>query len=334
MTAVRRYLMILAALAVLVALVGCSREITRVENNDPGPSSCFACHDDNDPFIVSMEYAWSNSVHASGRVVARATRSSCAACHSTEGFIQVANGEEVTGIDNPTVIHCFGCHAPHSTSDFGLRKDDVTPLQDGTSYDMGPANLCVNCHQARRNVNDYVFDGVEMSEHFGPHYGTQTDMLWASNGYEFDGYEYGDKPFHRTMIERGCVGCHYDASNTYAVGGHSFNMVAIDDEEGEEILNLGACSGCHDIDDYDYNDVQTEIAALEDQLRGLLFDAGLVDDTGHATDGLVVTADEGGAVFNYLFVHYDRSHGVHNSDYARDLLQSSIDFLESVPVGK
>jgi hypothetical protein len=329
MTAVRNYLMILIAIVAIVALFGCSREITRVEQVDPGPSSCFECHSDQDPFLVAMEFAWANSWHASGRVVARSSRSSCAPCHSTEGFIQVANGEEVEGVDNPTVIHCFACHQPHSEGNFGLRKDDQIAVMDGTSYDIGSGNLCVNCHQARRDVGDYVFDGVEFSTHWGPHHGPQGDMLFGANGYEYEGYEYGETPWHRTQTDDGCVDCHYDYANTYAVGGHSFNM-AVMDEEGEEVLNLGACVDCHgdDVEDFDLNMVQTDVEALLVQLGGLLETAGMVDADHHPVDGFVASADSAGALWNFLLVEEDRSHGVHNPRWAKSLLESSIDFME------
>jgi hypothetical protein len=334
MTDARKYIMIVVAVVAILALAGCSREITTVQQVTPSASSCFDCHSDQDPFLVSINFAWSNSWHASGRVVARSTSASCAPCHSTEGFIQVAAGEEVVGVDNPTVIHCFACHQPHSEGDFGLRKDDPTAIQDGTVYDIGAGNLCVNCHQGRRNVNDYVFDGVTLSRYFGPHHGPQSDMLFGSNGYEYAGYTYTEKPFHRSLTEDGCVDCHLKYSNTYAVGGHSFNMRSQDEEEGDEILNLGSCTGCHgELDDFNYNMIQTEVDSMATLLNGLLQTAGLMDATGHAQGGVTTSADSAGAVYNYLVVHEDRSLGVHNSDYAKSLLDSAIKFIngELVP---
>jgi len=162
-------------------------------------------------------------------------------------------------------------------------------------------------------------------------------LLYGSNGYEYDGYTYGDKPFHRSMTENGCVDCHYKFSNTYAVGGHSFNMKFTDEEEGDEILNMKACTDCHDgLEDYDYNNVQTDVKAMAGQLEAMLIAAGLMDDSGHAMNGVTTSADSAGAVYNYLMVHEDRSEGVHNSSYAKSLLDSSIQFLQGgiVPVGK
>ena len=58
-----------------------------------------------------------------------------------------AEGMTVTGHDNPSPIHCFACHAPHSNSDFRLRWTSVATLQNGESFDLGDGNLCVACHQ-------------------------------------------------------------------------------------------------------------------------------------------------------------------------------------------
>jgi Zn-finger protein len=328
-------MMILVAVVATLALAGCSREITTVTQELPSASSCFDCHSDEDTYLVAANFAWSNSWHASGRVVARSSSGGCAGCHSTEGLIAVAAGESPVGVDDPTVIHCFGCHAPHSNGDFRLRITEPVPLQDGASFDIGSGNLCSQCHQSRRDVNSYVSGEVKLSEHWGPHHGPQSDMLFGSNGYEYDGYDYGDMIYHRTMTDDGCVDCHFKYSNTYAVGGHSFNM-RFEDAEGEEILNAKACRLCHGVlKDYDVNMVQTEVDSMMTVLHDLLETAGMVDDGGHPIEDFVASADSAGALWNFLIVEEDRSMGVHNSDYAKSLLDSGIKFLNGeLPQGK
>lgn len=327
MSDARKIMMILVALAAILAVAGCSREITTVQNVVPAASNCFDCHSDQDTYIVAAGFAWENSLHASGRVVGRSTRSSCVGCHSTEGLIAVAAGETPVGVDDPTVIHCYGCHAPHTNSNFDLRITEPVAMQDGTTFDLGAGNLCSQCHQSRRDVNTYVEDPTELSEHWGPHHGPQSDMLLATNGYEYTGYTYGDKDWHRSQTDDGCVDCHFKFSNTYAVGGHSFNMRAMDDE-GEEVLNMDACTFCHKgLKDYNYNMVQTDVDSMVTELHGLLETAGMVDAGGHPVDGFVASADSAGALWNFLMVEEDRSLGVHNSDYTKGLLDSAIKFL-------
>jgi hypothetical protein len=332
MTAVRKNLMILTGLTTILALAGCSRDITYNEVVEYGPSSCFDCHSDQSTFLVAAEAQWANSRHGMGEVVFEGESAGCARCHCSEGFIDYVAGNEVTGYENPTMIHCFTCHSPHSDGDFGLRTDAPVTFANEVEGDIGSGNLCLNCHQSRRDVRSYVVEGVSVNSRFGPHYGPQGDMLFATGGFEFEGYTYGDMDFHRnqTVNEDGCLGCHFKKSEGFTLGGHSFNMEG--DVEGESMLHYDACIECHavleDQEDFDYNGVQTEVAALLDELQTLLFAAGFVDEDGVLTSG-TRALNEAGAIYNFRMVREDRSMGVHNSDYAKDLLQSAIDYLES-----
>jgi hypothetical protein len=327
MKAARTTSLIFALLVLLLICGACTREVTYVENTNPGPMECMACHgDDNSAGLLQASAQWVNSRHASGANTDR-NYSSCSGCHTSEGFLdKITTGELAPSYNNPTAIHCFTCHAPHTNGNLELRLTDPQTLQDGTSEDIGPGNLCVSCHQSRRDVNTYVTDSVELSERWGPHHGPQGDMLFGSNGYEFDGWTYGDSQGHRTINARGCVGCHFDGTQNYVVGGHAFNMRGTVDTE--EILNTGVCAACHgDTDDFDIGDVQTNTEALVDQLRTLLFNAGLIDAEDHPVDGALPTQDQAGAVWNFLVVHEDRSHGVHNPAYITDMLESAIDAM-------
>ncbi|HEU4364842.1 MAG TPA: hypothetical protein VFT13_05190, partial [Candidatus Krumholzibacteria bacterium] len=125
------------------------------------------------------------------------------------------------------------------------------------------------------------------------------------------------------------VDCHMKFTRNSKVGGHSWNM-RWTDEEGE-ILNTAACVPCHGAtSDFDIDGIQTDISALEDSLKTLLVGRGFILDNGNRVPG-TRTADEAGAIWNWLMVHYDRSAGVHNPAYLRGLLQSSIDFLNAPP---
>ncbi len=321
-----------------MVMTACERtKITRIVEEAPvgGESNCFECHSDAATFIVAAEQQWMNSVHASSLNIDRGASASCAGCHISEGFVQRASGLEVTGEDNATPIHCFTCHAPHTEGDFSLRWTEPVTLQNGVTADIGAGNLCAQCHQARRDVNSYVGTiGTETvsitSTHWGPHHGNQADMFIGSNGYEYAGYTYRGAS-HLSAATNGCVNCHFDATSNSVVGGHSFNMAyTLRDEggAGSEILNTAACEACHsDVDDFDINDMQTNVNALIAELEELLEDAGLWTN-GHPNAGVTTSVDSAGAVWNLLMAEEDRSHGVHNAKYTVDLLQSSIDFMK------
>jgi hypothetical protein len=329
MTAPKLLVMITVGVLLVAALSACDREITRVEQVAQ-PADCFNCHSDQNTFLVAAERQYENSVHASGAHVGRAESSSCSGCHSSNGFLDRVNGDSPQGYDNPTAIHCFTCHAPHTDRNFMLRITEPQELQNGDSFDAGAANICIACHQSRRNVDTYVSGEVELSGHWGPHHGPQGDMFLASNGYEYEDYEYEIRPMHRGATEDGCLDCHFESTENYVLGGHSFNMEAM--LGGEEVLNVAACDRCHgELADFDYEDTQTDVDALSEQLLGLLVDAGLMVDSEEGfepPEDVTVSADSAGAVWNYLLVTEDRSHGVHNADYAKQLLESAIQYLE------
>jgi hypothetical protein len=309
------------------SLAACDREITRVEQVG-GAEGCFDCHNDQNTFLVAAESQWANSIHASGLRLMEGGNAGCAECHSSEGFLQKVNGETVTASDNPTVIHCFTCHSPHTSGNFGLRWTQNATLLNGVSFDLSGGNLCVKCHHSRRDVKVYVgAKGTDRtninSTHWGPHYSNQGDMLIGSNGYQYSGYTYAITK-HRSATKDGCLDCHFRVTSNNVIGGHSFNMVGL--VEGEEAENTAACEPCHsDVTSFDYKNIQTEVTALEEELAGLLTTAGL-----WANGGPKVTktsADSAGAVWNLAMAEDDRSHGVHNPAYIKGLLESSIQFM-------
>jgi hypothetical protein len=309
----------------LFGLTACDREITRIEQVTQDPATCFDCHSDQNTTLVAAEQQWFNSKHESGLNTNR-NYPPCSGCHVSEGFLARVAGDSPGSYPNPTSIHCFTCHAPHTLGDFTLRVSETATLANGASFDLGAGNLCVFCHQARRNVNSYIGSEVTLSEHWGPHHSTQGDMIIGSNGYEYAGYDYQQLEYHRTLTDDGCVDCHFKSTQNYVVGGHSFNMAA--ELEGEEVLNLGTCNTCHDeLEDFNYADVQDSVETLSETLLALLTAAGLMAD-GHPIDDVVTSADSAGAVWNYLVVHEDRSHGVHNSKYAIGLLESAIMYMQ------
>lgn len=337
-----RRISILAALAALtMGLVGCERKITRVELTQE-PQNCFTCHSDADTRLVDADQQWQNSRHSTGSTL-QENDGTCKGCHTSEGFIARATGTPGPDvIDNPTAIHCFTCHAPHTNGDFTLRWTTPALLANGQSYNLGSGNICVACHQARRNVATYITPRTTMTTRFGPHYGTQGDMLIGTNGYEYAGWTY-NRTMHREATtssgKDGCLECHFKATSQYVVGGHSFEMRANADEPLSgvtEVLNVGACAPCHGTIN-DFNEVgpgysvQDSVDVLVANLKARLVTAGLVDGATGLAKARGTSADSAGAVWNYLLAKYDRSRGVHNAQYVMGLLNSSIAFIQTPP---
>jgi hypothetical protein len=335
-----RKLGLIAVVGFVLLFLACTKK-TIVNSPPPAETaSCFTCHSDSNNLIMARKGQWEKSIHASGAHITE-TSSGCSACHTNEGFISVILTDTPIDVENPTGIGCFTCHAPHTTGNLTLRTNASYMLLDSTSsstYDKGQSNLCVNCHHARRNVNTYVYDGVKMSSHYGPHHSVQADMLVGTNAYEYSGVTY-DNSYHSYGVTDGCITCHMGTVVGYTLGGHSMNMVW----EGEE--NVESCNSttCHHgtitefnrlaSEDYDgdgnIEGVQDEVEGLMDELETKLIAANLLTTGGDPVARNVATQDSVGAVYNYEFILGDRSGGIHNTNYAVKLLQSSIAFLEA-----
>lgn len=299
--------------------------------------SCFFCHSDEDFSLAAARQQHDLSLHATGDTYNRnrlydPNYASCEKCHSNEGFVAYATGVPATGAAF-TPVGCYTCHEPHTTGTLSLRIQDPVTLADGTTYDRLGSNICAVCHQSRRDVNTYVIDNDTLSNRYGPHHGPQSDMFEATNAYEYDGYTY-ERNHPHGYAHTGCLWCHMVPS-VYATGGHTFGMA----DETHEYQNVKGCNYCHggEVIDFDYEGGQSDIMELLDSLETLLLAANLlelVDEDGvlvplPTEDRVVMTADSAGAVFNYIFVREDGSKGTHNIDYAVDLLQSSIEFMNN-----
>jgi len=332
-------LMAFAGIAALgLGLAACSRDITNVEQVVAGPQACFECHTDTTTFMVAAAQQWEHSKHASGGTL-NENYGDCKGCHTSEGFVARATGTTIPAVvENPTSIHCFTCHAPHTNGDFRVRWTTVATLMNGVTYDLKGGNLCVACHHSRRNVTTYITARTKLTDRFGPHHGPQGDLLIGSNGYEYAGYEY-ERSNHRSATVDGCLDCHMKTTSRNVVGGHSFNMAW--DSEGAEILNTAACAKCHgEIDDFSEVGLGTALAqdsveVLITDLEGRLVTAGLMESgaEGVLPKAVTTSADSAGAVWNLLLAREDRSEGVHNPKYVVGLLRSAIEYIQGPSPG-
>jgi hypothetical protein len=98
---------------------------------------------------------------------------------------------------------------------------------------------------------------------------------------------------------------------------------------------IETCQQCHrTATSFDINGVQTEIQALADQLGAELEALGLIDENSPDGHPIVSKApeDQAIALWNWIYVaHEDKSNGVHNSYYARDLLEEGLTRLGLTP---
>lgn len=293
--------------------------------------SCTQCHNEETLVLTAM-VQHSNSGHQMGSTFER-NSSNCAPCHTHQGYLEIlASGEKSTGSDisSPLPVNCRTCHRVHEnfdSTDFALRNSSPVEMWiNGEEVDLGSGNQCVNCHQARIPNPLPVTDGGTVnitSSRWGPHHGTQSNILWGTGGYELAGSEAYNNPGSHFHTNAGCNGCHMAEPFGAVAGGHSFNMT-YNDGANE---HLAGCSGCHtDIESFDYKGASTEIMALLENLETILIDLEYINgESGLVNAPLQVSSDHAGAMLNYYMVDKDESKGVHNPQYAKALLQNSIE---------
>jgi Doubled CXXCH motif (Paired_CXXCH_1) len=256
-------------------------------------------------------------------------------------------------------ITCQACHDPHNDANpHELRLGYNVTLSDGTVVtNAGAGGFCMECHNNRNGSVTNMLAEYPLNQPnwaggvgFGTHDSPQADMLEGVNAVTY-GKVIPSAP-HANVVPDTCVGCHMQpTTNTPAfslAGGHTFKM-SYTNSLGAKIPVTAVCTQCHgaitnfDFPVADYNGdgvvegVQTEVHHLLDKLSTLMpprvYQA---NPANYVADGLVKASDRNmanytnmparflNAYYNWDFVYYDASFGVHNAPFAVGLLKASI----------
>ena len=298
------------------------------------------------------------SQHASGAIAVdyAGSRTSCARCHSHEGFLEFARtGTVAEEIAAPTAWQCSTCHDIHQTfeqTDYALRLNDaVTLLVDEAVLDEGNNNTCLNCHQARRGPGDYdkytsdttftrTFTGDDIAIYenaaVGPNgsitlnatqdtltvvFDVPVDYVYTSSSHA------GPHPGAQGSVWAGKVGItegdFYEAHRAGCVGchmgpesGHSF-------KPKEENCQVDGCHSSSKQDDLD------AFAAREMAVAEALEAIHAIhsDDEGYHPMYASLPRADWNAFWNWSVLHADRSNSAHNPSYADELLTAAEDQL-------
>ena len=269
-------------------------------------------------------------------------RSSCWGCHISEGFIKIWDTDwssrEIPHLANQ--INCGTCHDPHSSSednpeqlrtvaDFNLPYGGEDNPGAYTITGWGKGQLCGQCHHSRSNRTSLMNTINNGNQRAYPHYSPQADMVSGRGSYEIPGYTYdrgNQHDFSAAPMDNVCVSCHMRTLGTpYEHTNHNFHPEVV------------SCYGCHGTPaNFDINGKQTEIQNLMDQLAQMLPTAEQGED-GHwtistdtrDTTNVWVTRELREAAYAWQFVDHDATLGVHNYNYAYDLLTNAIDYLST-----
>ena len=102
-------------------------------------------------------------------------------------------------------------------------------------------------------------------------------------------------------------------------------------EDGQHTMKptLNACATCHGDADALTTNFKAEVDGYMTELEVLFTEKGLLVDgvDQYGADFPTTVVD---AYWNYKFIYYDHSHGVHNPGYTKALLKNSIEALEAL----
>lgn len=315
-----------------------------------GNVSCLVCHTAVN--MGDIHTAFEQTKHVTGSSWARGTSADCGRCHSSDGFIEFARSGEEIGAAVSTPVTCQTCHADHSSLEDGISapmrsvaSPVVSVAVEGATYEHGMGNTCATCHQARRGAASYYpsedgtfsrkFTGDDIavyqhaavgpngsielvgdtlfvtfdvpvathvytnSTHAGPHHGPQANMFAADIG------SVPGTPFDREH-HTDCAGCHLSKEEG---SGHTFEP------------NLTMCNECHG-DALDIAAEQEAIMVRYHAVEAALEEIGAIHV---AEDGVhpmyaSLPKEQWNAFWNFMVIYEDKSEGVHNFGYAKQLL--------------
>ncbi|MGH7281335.1 MAG: hypothetical protein ACRELY_07435 [Polyangiaceae bacterium] len=253
----------------------------------------------------------------------------CTSCHK----VTDANDPHKTG--KPWTPGSFAFQVPVGASDTAfIEKSPVVGAITGQSAGtLEESNTCVWCHRSRKDVTNYITGpGNNLgSAYWGPHEGPQTDVYSGKGGYHFGTNTYGTSTH---QLELTCTNCHMPpVADNQNVPNHSFYP------------QLSVCQNCHaGATSFDVNGGESTIRAALFAVQAALNTDGYLSRATAApytplagsqlTDGAFdldqangnatgLTADQAGALYDYILVARGGAFGVHNPKYAQELLYDS-----------
>lgn len=301
-------------------------------------ATCTQCHA-GDVKLYAKQIQYQNSVHATGGNFER-NETSCAVCHTSQGFLErLPTNATATAADikDPVPQNCRTCHKIHTTytsADFALTATTPFPVwQGGQTVDLGAqsGNLCARCHQMRTISPLPVIGGAAVkvtSSRYGVHYSPVAQVISGTGLFEFSGaatikggaFTHGDPQYNPGV----CASCHMAEAYGTQAGGHTLRMSY--DYHGSEVENVAGCNavGCHKtVEDFDHWNVRPEIKQLLADLDAELTRIGIRKGGSYAVQG-TWPADVAAAYINWNAITEDKSGGIHNPPYARNVLKNSI----------
>ncbi|MCF8299040.1 MAG: hypothetical protein K9J13_15940 [Saprospiraceae bacterium] len=323
-------------------------------NGVDGNITCLACHSGTVKAAINAQFATSQHALGDIAVAYAGGRASCAQCHSHEGYVEWATfGSVANDFSAPTAFKCSTCHGLHSTfdsTDYAFRAGGaITLLADGTTMlDEGNNNVCINCHQTRRDFASYdVATAATYKQKFTSAADRAIYATTTAIGPNGSVTVYGtdsvvvifDVPTTHEYISSTHAGGHHGPQGNLWYGnvGATLGSMYAPHKDGCVACHMAAkdhsfapksatCIACH----ADGTDKQGDLDDFEDRIH----DVGVALEAIHAvhydaTDGAwhplyaSLTNAEFAAWWNFMVCLEDRSNGAHNPNYVDALLDAA-----------
>ncbi len=252
---------------------------------------------------------------------------------------------------------------PREGHSLQLRMSGKVKMPNGTTVDSEFAAACVSCHANKRDVQ-YMQQFLDGKQTRGVHDNSQADILY---GVGAQTYGEGISNSAHLKVADSCVACHMAANpvmdpgadkkagtrddvKATSIGGHSWNMsgkytgLANGQQVKDKVVdNVAGCNtkGCHAGDPLTSFDVKADgdydgngtVGTLQEEVKGLLTvlaDKLPKDDKGNVISSINEknsTREQRQALWNYALVKNDGSLGIHNPNFAVQLLQKTYKHL-------
>ena len=217
--------------------------------------ACLTCHSNDD--IITKRAELNTHDHAMmTNSLSRGGRTGCGRCHSHENFRSFVQTGSDMNLETVTGLTCKSCHSLHDSENvndftYGVLINGSVDYLVGGSHSFGEgksSNLCLACHQPRRDYTEYdttpadASDGVSItSSHAGPHYGMMGSMLFGEGADDRNGAINNAVAMAHASV--GCVPCHMGGSDN-----HSF------------VPKTANCTSCHaGASNFDINGAATKM---------------------------------------------------------------------------
>lgn len=290
-----------------------------------GNNVCKTCHL-VDGIIPDKYFSYSDK-HEKSASLLNAGNDYCYKCHSGEGFLNtlIGNNKGISEMEEISGITCNVCHDPHNESNYEFQlRDAGNIVVANTEIEAGKSKICYRCHGVGDINTPSLIDA--------PH-NSQREMLEGIGAFEYG--KQIKSSIHKWNSEK-CVFCHMNSADGVE---HNFSMrynikkrVQMCNEKCHSLIGKSLDPNLEN--PYDFLGHQTEIKNLLGKLKqSINMILNRSENTEPTMNFSGISVDEDmleslkKATYNYLFVKNDRSYGVHNFNYAKGVLEASLEDL-------